>query len=61
MRGGNQTPIDTYLGITCIHAPLHVEESTAKYRSRRRLIIFGRRMRENAPLETRVRAEMDGA
>ena len=61
MGGGIQTTIDTYPDIKWLHAPPYVEERMAKYRSRRRLGDFGRRMTPHAPSERRVRVEIDGA
>ena len=56
-----QTTIETSPDIILLHAPPHVEENILENHSRRRLGIFGRRMRVHAPLEKRVSVETDGA
>ena len=59
--GGIQTTIDTYRDIIVPHSPHHVEENMPEKRSRRRLVIFGRRMKQHAPLEKRASEVMHGA
>ena len=58
--GGIQTTIDTFLDILELHAPPHVEEHMSESHVRRRLGIFGRRMKSHAPLETRMGMETNG-
>ena len=56
-----QTTIDTSPETMLPHAPLHVEENMSENHSRRRLGIFGRRMKPHAPSEKHVSVRTDGA
>ena len=51
IRGEIQTTIDTSPDTLWSHAPHHVEENMPEKHSRRLLVIFGRRVKQHAPLE----------